>query len=142
MLGSLNRYASLSLRGKVGVYLFGSVTLIIFVGSVAALDAERGSSGPIQSFGEALWWSVTTISTVGYGDAYPVTTTGRFVAAGLMLAGIAVIGVVTAAFASWLVERVAQIEEDAEVETLREIQALTVEVKKLREQMSAADRPG
>lgn len=139
VLGSLNRYASLSLRGKVGVYLLGSVTLVVFVGSVAELDAERGSSGQIQTFGEALWWAVTTLTTVGYGDAYPVTTTGRFVAAGLMLAGIAVIGVVTASFASWLVERVAEIEEESDSETRRDIQELTLEIQKLRQRLERED---
>jgi len=65
-----------------------------------------------------------------------VTTTGRFIAAGLMFAGIAVLGVVTASFASWLVERVAEIEEDSEAATRRDVQSLTVEVQKLRHQLN------
>ena len=56
------------------------------------------------AFADALWWAVATITTVGYGDFYPVTQLGRFVAAGLMIGGIAVLGIVTAAVASWLVE--------------------------------------
>ena len=130
------RYAGNSLRGKVGIYLVGSVSLIVFVASLAILDAERGGEGSIQSFGDALWWATTTITTVGYGDTFPVTTTGRFIAAGLMFAGIAVLGVVTASFASWLVERVAEIEEDSEAATRRDVQALTVEVQKLRHQLN------
>ena len=58
-----------------------------------------------------MWWALATISTVGYGDLYPVTTLGRFVAGGLIMCGIGVLGVVTAAFASWLIERVEDIEE-------------------------------
>ena len=61
-----------------------------------------------------MWWSLATITTVGYGDMYPVTTEGRFIAAGLMFCGIGVLGVVTGSFASWLVERVEDIEEDIE----------------------------
>jgi voltage-gated potassium channel len=57
-----------------------------------------------------LWWALTTIATVGYGDRYPVTGQGRLVAAGLMVAGIAVLGVVTASIASWLIEKVREVE--------------------------------
>ena len=78
LLSALNRYAGNSLRGKVGIYLIGSVSLIVFVASLAMLDAERGGDGSIQTFGDAVWWSITTITTVGYGDTFPVTTTGCF----------------------------------------------------------------
>ena len=82
LLDVLNRYAGGSLRGRVGVYLVGAGSLIVFMGSLAILDAERGQSGPIQTFGDAIWWALATITTVGYGDMYPVTDEGRFVAAG------------------------------------------------------------
>lgn len=131
LLNSLNRFAGNSLRGKVGAYLVGSVSLIVFVASLAILDVERGHDGAIQSFGDALWWSITTITTVGYGDTFPVTTAGRFIAAGLMFAGIAVLGVVTASFASWLIERVTEIEDDAQEDMQRDIQVLTAEVQRL-----------
>ena len=84
-----------------------------------------------QSFGAALWWSITTITTVGYGDTFPVTTAGRFIAASLMFAGIAVLGVVTASFASWLIERVTEIEEDSQESVEDEIRALSAEVRRL-----------
>lgn len=79
-----------------------AVGLVVAIGSLAVLDAERGAKGAnIQTFGDALWWSITTITTVGYGDRYPVTTSGRCVAVVLMLMGIALIGVVTASIAAW-----------------------------------------
>jgi voltage-gated potassium channel len=78
------------------------------------LDAEQDASGAnITTFGDALWWSATTVTTVGYGDLFPVTTTGRFVAVALMLVGIACIGAITAGVAAWLV---AQVEADARAE--------------------------
>jgi voltage-gated potassium channel len=73
------------------------------------LDAERGRPGAnITDFGDAIWWAITAMTTVGYGDRFPVTGTGRFVTAGLMVGGIALVGVVTATLASWLVERVSE----------------------------------
>lgn len=135
LLSVLNRYAGSSMRGKVGLYLVSSVSLIVFVAAVAILDVERGGAGPIQSFGDSLWWAMTTITTVGYGDMYPVTTAGRFIAAGLMFAGIATLGVVTASFASWLVERVAESDEEAEAATRRDIASLNSEIRALREEL-------
>jgi voltage-gated potassium channel len=69
-----------------------------------------------------VWWTVTTISTVGYGDRYPVTTEGRVVAAALMVAGIALLGVVTASIASWFVENLRRMEEEVsdEIEDVAE----------------------
>jgi voltage-gated potassium channel len=131
LLNVLNRYAGSSLRGRVGAYLVGSVTLIVFMASLAILDAERGGRGPIQGFGDALWWALATITTVGYGDMYPVTTEGRFIAVGLMFCGIGVLGVVTASFASWLVERVEDIEDDLE-EGSSDVLALREEIVALR----------
>ena len=135
LLNFLNRYAGSSFRGRVGIYLGASVALIVFMGSLAILDAERGGRGPIQTFGDALWWALATITTVGYGDMYPVSTEGRFVAAGLMFCGIGVLGVVTATFASWLVQRVEEIEEIEEgvTATAADVQALREEVLRLRE---------
>jgi voltage-gated potassium channel len=83
------------------------------------LDAERRNpEANISDFGDAMWWAVTTMTTVGYGDRYPTTGPGRLVAFGLMVAGIALLGTVTATLASWLVDQVSRI-EDREVSDLR-----------------------
>lgn len=72
------------------------------------------------------------MTTVGYGDLYPVTTQGRWVAVGLMLAGIALIGVVTATFASWLIEQVAEIEETSRSATASDVEALSAQIARLQ----------
>ncbi|MDQ4488658.1 potassium channel family protein [Sinomonas sp. ASV486] len=96
-----------ALRGRLLVYVIASATMLVYCGALAALDAEQNDpEANIKSIGDALWWALTTITTVGYGDHYPVTIVGRLAAAGLMVAGIAVLGVVTASIASWLVESV------------------------------------
>lgn len=136
VLSAMNRHAGSALRGRVGTYLVGSVSLVVFVASLAVLDAERKGNGTIHSLGDALWWSMTTVTTVGYGDTIPVTVTGRLIAVALMLAGIAVLGVVTASFASWLVERVYEADEKGDALTRADIQALRVEVRALRDELN------
>lgn len=143
LLSVLNRHAGSSLRGRVAIYVAGASMLVVLVAAIAALDAERDAPGAsITGFGDALWWAVTTVTTVGYGDTFPVTPTGRFVAVGLMLCGIALIGVVTASFASWLIERVSEVEEESEAATRRDIAALTREVQALRQEISRLSGPG
>lgn len=101
----LNRHAATNLRGRVLTYLVGASSLLGFCAALAVLDAERASpDANITSIGDAAWWALTTMTTVGYGDCYPSTTMGRWVAAGLMIGGVAIIGTVTGTIASWLVE--------------------------------------
>jgi voltage-gated potassium channel len=138
----LNRHAGHSLRVRVAVYVAGSTSLVIFVAALAVIEAERGDpDANITTFGDALWWAMTTVTTVGYGDRFPVTTSGRFVAAGLMLAGIALLGIVTASLATWLIHRIRQVEEESEAATRRDVAALTSEVRALRDEIARL-RPG
>lgn len=115
LLSLLNRRARTRLRGRVGIYVAGGASMLAFYAALAVLDAERASpEANIADFSDAIWWAVTTMTTVGYGDRYPVTGVGRLVAFGLMVGGIALLGTVTAMLASWLVETVAAEKEQAE----------------------------
>jgi voltage-gated potassium channel len=99
----------------VAVYIAGGASLLAVCAALAVLDAERSNpDANIVDFGDAIWWAVTTMTTVGYGDRFPVTPVGRLVAFGLMIGGIALLGTVTATLASWLVETVAAEKEQAE----------------------------
>lgn len=103
----VHRSAARSLATRVGVYAAGSAFMALMLGSIAVLDAEQDAEGAnITTYGDALWWAMTTVTTVGYGDHFPVTFEGRLIAAVLMLVGIALVGVVTAALAAWLVESI------------------------------------
>lgn len=138
LLSVLNRYAGGSLRGRVAVYVAGATSLVLFVASLAVLDAERGAKdASITSFGDAAWWAMTTVTTVGYGDHYPITTEGRFIAGALMLAGIALLGIVTASLASWLLDKVREVEEHAQAATRADMAALTIEVRALRAELAS-----
>jgi voltage-gated potassium channel len=112
----------------------------MFVAALAELDAERGKSGTnIETFGDAVWWALTTVTTVGYGDRFPVTRDGRLVAVGLMLAGIALIGVVRAAIASWLIANVREAESDTQETLHRQIAALHTELAEIKKILTEAD---
>ncbi|GAA3819633.1 potassium channel family protein [Cellulomonas soli] len=141
LLSVLNRNSSRGLRGRVVVYVVAGTSLLVLCGALAVTDAERGApEANIRNVGDGLWWALSTMTTVGYGDRYPTTTTGRFVAGALMLGGIALLGVVTATLASWLVERVAEAGESERAATHAQVEALTAEVRALRAEL--ADRPG
>ena len=89
---------------RTGRAVLVSALILIVIGAVSVLDAEQGDpQALIKTFPDALWWSITTVTTVGYGDLYPVTSTGRAVAAMLMLVGISVVGVLTAGATTWFV---------------------------------------
>ncbi|MBF4570854.1 two pore domain potassium channel family protein [Plantibacter sp. VKM Ac-2880] len=131
LLAILNRTAGAAFRGRVIIYAAGASTLLVYVAGLAVLDAERGGDGSIQTLGQALWRAfaaITTITTVGF----PATYTGQLVAVGVMIGGIALIGVVAATLASWIVERVEQKEAVTEAITSAHIEALTTETSSLR----------
>jgi voltage-gated potassium channel len=88
---------------ETGFYVAVALPLIWFTGALALFDAEKDAASNFQNFGDALWWSAVTITTVGYGDYAPITVEGRVVAVFLMLISLALIGSVTALLAKWLI---------------------------------------
>jgi voltage-gated potassium channel len=132
----LQRTAGVAFRARVVVNVAGASGLLVFVAALAVLDRERSApQANIKNFGDALWWAFVTITTVGYGDFSPVTDAGRLIAGGLMLGGIALLGVVTATLASWIVERVSEQEEDVQAATRGEIRELSRQLSQLQESL-------
>lgn len=128
----LGRKAGSTFRGKIALYSVASTALLIFVSALAVLDAERGvSDALITSFPQAIWWAFETITTVGYGDLYPISVTGRAVALCLMTGGVALIGVVTATMASWVVDMVNEKNEQDRAATSAEITELKQQISEL-----------
>ena len=145
LIGVLHRGAGMALRGRITAYTAGGVTLLVVVSSLAVLDAERGAPGtPIRTYGEAVWWALATITTVGYGDLAPVTAVGRWAAVLLMIGGVALAGVVTATLASWIVSLVAEESAEQEAATRAQVEVLQRQVTALIERvghLAGADRP-
>ncbi|MGW3986521.1 potassium channel family protein [Streptomyces sp. NPDC004830] len=134
LVGQRARMAS---QIRLTTYVAGAVVGLLMFGSLAVLSVERDAPhGNIRTLGDAVWWSFTTMTTVGYGDHAPTTGLGRVLAVGLMLSGIALLGVVTANIAAWFIARF----DKDDVEERRQTQAileLTEEVRALRAEVAA-----
>ncbi|MFJ9040706.1 potassium channel family protein [Streptomyces sp. NPDC102406] len=95
----------LALHARVITYAGVSVALLGFAGSLAVYQQEHATPGAnIRTYGDAVWFTCTTLSTVGYGDLAPVTGLGRLVTVGVMACGLALLGAVTGSFSSWLLQ--------------------------------------
>lgn len=122
----ISRGANLAVgRALAAVVAAGAFMWVL--GSLAVLDAERGAPGSnITTFGDALWWAATTMSTVGYGDEYPITTNGRLVAVGMMVVGVSMLGLVSATLAAGFMARIQGVEKqdtDKVLDVLARIEA-------------------
>lgn len=119
-------------NGTLAIVLLSSI-LLMFCGAIAMLYIERVPDANIKTFGDALWWAFVTITTVGYGDRYPVTNAGRLVAAVLMIAGVGLFGTFTGFIANFFVGEEQQQNED-------DLQLLIKEVRQLREKIEQLEQ--
>lgn len=133
LVSVLQRTVGTALRSRIAIYGAGASLILIWIISLAVLDAEQHAPGAnIRTFGDAVWWAFVTLSTVGYGDYYPVTGWGRAMAVLLMSGGVAVVGVVTATLASWVIERASAGHDDDEPATRKQVRELSREIRALR----------
>jgi voltage-gated potassium channel len=106
--------------------VFTVMILLVSFSSAAILIAEDSPEANIKTAEDAIWWSITTITTVGYGDRFPTTTEGRVIAIVLMLAGVGMFSVLSGVVASLILGKKAS-EEQSEmreiVDRLRRIEA-------------------
>jgi voltage-gated potassium channel len=99
---------------RVSILVSALSTVVVLIGGSAAWWFERRvPNSTLDSWGDAVWWALTTLTTVGYGDHVPVTLAGRVVAAAVMVTGVAVLGGVAAGIALIVARAVALTEEQA-----------------------------
>jgi voltage-gated potassium channel len=79
--------------------------LMVIFSSIAILQFEKDINSNIKTAEDAIWWSYVTITTVGYGDKFPITTEGRIIGAVLMTMGVGIFGTFTALVSSWFIEK-------------------------------------
>lgn len=116
--------------------LFAFMVLVAFVFSIVILVVEKGAPhANITTIEKAIWWAFSTISTVGYGDAYPVTLFGKFIAIMLMFVGLGLVAIFTAQFAAMIIESDKQINKDEKEDIKaikKELEATKRELKQIK----------
>ena len=128
LTNALQRIKELATHRNVHFVLL-AVAAMIFGCAALALEFEQHAKGStIHNYGQALWWAIVTVTTVGYGDTYPVTASGRGVAVVLMLVGIGLIGVLTATVASYFVGQTADRDRAELVERLDRLERMIGEL--------------
>ena len=105
---SLRLVQSLFRRGNLERFLLAASVLALNLAIVVDLLERHAKGSNIHTLGESVWWAVTTVTTVGYGDYYPVTTGGQIAASLIMAIGILTIAVITAQVASSFMDQVAR----------------------------------
>ena len=117
---------TLAKRGQSALLAASLVAfLMLVVSAISVLHVETAPQSNIATAEDAMWWALSTMTTVGYGDRFPVTTEGRAIAAVLMCAGVGMFGMFSGLLAAWFVQPVTS-EERAELSALRD------EVRQLR----------
>jgi voltage-gated potassium channel len=132
--GRLVRESRIRLASRAALLATGSAAILILATAVMELDVERTAArANITTFSDALWWAMSTVTTVGYGDHYPVTPAGRAIGIALMIGGVGMFGVVAASAAAWFIK--ADNEQDKQ-EQADSIAALAAEVTALRQMVT------
>ncbi len=130
-LGTSVVHTARAVFGRHGMHYFLAVGLTVCVASAAVVPVfERDAGGSIDSFGTALWWVATTITTVGYGDAYPTTPEGRGIAVVLMFFGVGLFGLLSANLAAFFVQ------EGSPTDTVT-LEEIMVELQDVKAQLTA-----
>ena len=127
-------------RSEYAVFITLLAAMIVIVlSSVFVLQFEsKNANANIQTGGEALWWAIVTMTTVGYGDYFPITPGGRITGVFVMITGIGIIGALASIFASLLVST-GRSDSDDEPESdvvSKELRSLRAEISALREQLA------
>ncbi len=120
-----------SVRNRTTLYVIVIAVFVWLMGGLAITDAERNAPGAtIQNVSDGWWWSFTSLVVGGSGAHVPVTDQGKLIEAGLFLAGLALLGTISAALAAWFVDRDgAQMRREARAERMMSERLLDINTK-------------
>jgi voltage-gated potassium channel len=134
--GILRRFLDRRAESTLLVTLLGAVLVLGFVTVLVVIVERQAPMANITTAEDGIWWAYVTITTVGYGDKYPVTDMGRFLAGLLMLAGVGLFSVVT----SYLAKAFVDPESKRQYQDIELIKAELAEIKQiLKERESTSD---
>jgi voltage-gated potassium channel len=117
-----------------------SLVIVVFA-AIAVVQFETSPDSNIKTAGDAFWWAIVTVTTVGYGDKFPVTPEGRIVACVLMPVGVGLFGAFTGFIASLFVEPELRQDETAHERVLREIRTLASKISSLEAKLDDVKIP-
>ena len=121
--------------------LLTGIVVVVSAGLVEALERDAPDAS-ITSFGDGLWWAITTVTTVGYGDVYPTTPAGRGVGVVLMILGIGVFGLLAGSLASYFVEQDENSHVDPQLDRIIEqLERIEATLDRSDSQSSRTNRP-
>lgn len=134
------------LRNRVTFYVVAAAGMLWFITGLAVTEAERGVDGAnITNVWQGWWWSFITMATVGYGDKFPISAEGQWVAVIIVLTGIALLGTISAVIAAWFIDSVKEVETEilddttrtnaVMTELLKEVTALREETAELKSEL-------
>ena len=150
MSGRPTSHSHLALRRFHLRVVFAATTVAVLTVSASAaavwLAERHAPRSNIKSFWTAAWWAMETVTTVGYGDHHPTTTTGRVIAVSLMVVGVALVGVITATVVTWFFSELDVIRDVREIEEVEEkteatLDVVLAELADIRERLDRLDRP-
>jgi voltage-gated potassium channel len=128
-------------RGVERLTLFRAVRLVAIVALTLAVTAavlESIVDSGIDGFGNALWWAIVTVTTVGYGDVVPETSIGRFIAGLLMLAGVSAIPITTSLVVSVFITRLQERQREQDADERAELMA---RLERIEQALARSDGP-
>lgn len=128
----LVRHRKITALAAVGTSSF----VVVVFSAIAMLQFETGTDVNIKTAGDAFWWAFVTVTTVGYGDKYPLTVGGRVLACFLMTAGVGLFGTFTGFVASLFVEPDCEKEESEHQQVVQELKALRTKIESIESKLS------
>jgi len=135
VIGYFLQYTRRTLSGRLLQYVSMATVLICTASAVTMYEIEKAVKGSnIKTLGDAIWWTISTVTTVGYGDRFPTTAAGRVLAVLVMFTGISLIGVITASIAAWFVSSDESTNDQIQMQQLMtELQEIKAALKKSQE---------
>lgn len=132
--GRAVRESRVRFASRAALVAVGTVSVLILTAAAMAFDDEHNAHrANIKTFADAVWWALSTVATVGYGDKYPVTAAGRAIGAVLMITSVGLFGAIAASMAAWFISVDG---EQSRPANQAQIAHLTAEVTALREALS------
>jgi voltage-gated potassium channel len=115
-----------------------AAALVVLIASLVAYGAEHPKNPEFATFGDTIWWGIVTLTTVGYGDIVPITTTGRLAGISIMFTGVAVLGVLAGSLAALFhLDRPAEEDDGGPVSpVVQELATMRNELRSLDERLS------